>query len=535
MNNTRCLAYIPDPFAVQASLYCLYAPGAGCTFITARQVGELRDSILTYDVPSLVDDLRRNGAPPPQRPVDISEALRLLARVPRDEGRDVRENVWKELAKHFGSSTDARRFEGVVACRDPRPDEATAERLTKLAAESLSSLWNNTRERLDDLGEFERFDRVEVPLQGIFGARQHSGIAIDRKAGEDLLRKLSDERYRGYAAVAATLDRSPTGLNFWNIAEHLERTDAAHLDFVAHSGNLRDAFKLASATSAFARNFLMLADAGRDEEILKRMMGEDDNRTHPTFQVFGTVTGRIMASDPQLQHLRRRSRRLISPDPGMRLVYLDYSQFEPGVLAFLSADRALMSAYNDGDLYIALSKQVFGRADQRSLSKRMFLAYCYGMSAEGIAHLVTADDSQRSRYCDAVEHFFSMFAGLIKYRESSQKKLLEEGSSSSLFGNFRVRRTRDARLTSKECRWAVNHPVQATASLVFKEALIALAERFGVNSIVLPVHDAVLAQFSSDERFDDTVAEAEHIMAEAFARRCPGIKPRVSIGEFSTN
>jgi DNA polymerase I-like protein with 3'-5' exonuclease and polymerase domains len=87
-------------------------------------------------------------------------------------------------------------------------------------------------------------------------------------------------------------------------------------------------------------------------------------------------------------------------------------------------------------------------------------------------------------------------------------------------------------LTFKEKRWALNHPVQATESPIFKEALVALSERFGGESIVLPVHDTVM-QFKSDIHFEEHKTEAENIMLAAFRNRCPVLNERVSAGNFS--
>ena len=79
----------------------------------------------------------------------------------------------------------------------------------------------------------------------------------------------------------------------------------------------------------------------------------------------------------------------------------------------------------------------------------------------------------------------------------------------------------------------MNQPVQATASLIFKEALIALANRFGNDSILLPMHDAVLMQFAAGEGFEGKCSEAEVLMLNAFHARCPGIAPRVTAGSFA--
>lgn len=524
------LAYVPDLFGVQASIYCLYDENGAYRFLSARELSEFANPFVTYDLSSLIDDLRRRQVPPPTMPIDVSEALKLCAGIPRDEGGEKLADLWTHFLGHFDNTAPAIQFKSIFQGREPRPSQADAEELTQLAAKALQNLWRMTRKRLNDAGELVRFESVEAPLHGVFGNRQWSGIAVDRTVAAELMLKVTDEKYRAYSAVAASLNCSPTGLNFWNVQAHLNRTDVAHLADISDGGRLREAFKMAQFTSQFAREFLSYADAGRDEGIIRQATGADD-RVHPVFQVFGTVTGRVMVSDPYLQQLRRSYRKLIVADPGQRLIYLDYSQFEPGILASLCGDKNLISAYNEGDLYIALSNRIFGRADQRPLSKRMFLAFCYGMTADRIAGLVTSNSEQQNAYRDAVEQFFGVFPGLSEFRVKSQLELASTGNVQSPVGNSR-HRTRTGALTSKEQRWALNHPVQSTASLIFKEALVNLAAKFGRDSIILPVHDAVLMQFDANEKFESQVNCAEQIMTAAFRRRCPDIEPRMSVGSF---
>jgi DNA polymerase I-like protein with 3'-5' exonuclease and polymerase domains len=285
--------------------------------------------------------------------------------------------------------------------------------------------------------------------------------------------------------------------------------------------------------SQFANDFLQFTDAERDERIIRRAMGLD-GRVYPTFDVVGTVSSRIMVSDPNLQHLRRSYRGIVAADIGKRPIYLDYSQFEPGILAYLSGDAKMVAAYNEGDLYTALSQRVFGTSEQRALSKQMFLAFCYGMTSERISGLVAkAGDAGSALDCSqAVSGFFSSFPGLDEYRSRLAGELERQGHVSSLFGNCRWR-TRKGPLAHEEKRWAVNQPIQATASLIFKEAMIRLAETFGNSSILLPMHDAVLLQFDDDETFGHRLVEAEALMLDAFHRRCPGVSAKVTAGPFA--
>lgn len=534
MNKISFLAYVPDPFGVRAVHYYLCNEHDQPTAIASNKVSEYDGLIVTFECAALVDELQRVGLPPPSNLADLSDALRLCVGIPRDEGGERRWDVWSWLSPYFPNLEDAKLFKAIFESRHERPDELLMTTLMVSAAIAIRCLWEKTVKCLAASGELERFTAVEIPIQGIFSYRQYAGIRINNEIAATVCLKIRDEKYHAYREVASALGRSPTGLNFWNIQQHLASTDVNHLSDIDDGGRLRDAFKLAAFRSTFARNFLAYIESSRDEVIVRQAIGQHD-RLHPVFRVMGTVTGRILVSDPYLQQLRRSHRGIISADPGLQLKYLDYSQFEPGIVAFLSKDEQLIRAYNDGDVYTALSERVFGSAQYRSLSKRIYLAFCYGMSAEGIAKLVARSESSNSElvaYRDAISEFFSAFSGLTNLHSFSESELIINGYVGSLFGNKRYRRN-DGPLTAKERRWALNQRVQATASLIFKEALAALEKQFGRQRIVLPVHDAVLMQFEADSTLETNVENAVTAMKNAFMARCPGIRVRVTVGEFS--
>jgi len=532
MTDLAFLAYLPDPFSVRAGAFWCMTSGCQGRRVSAEEVSCFDGTLVTYGLPALIDELRRAGHAPQRNPIDIGEALRLVAGVPRDEGGEKRWDVWRHLAPHFSDNATARLFIAAAKSRVAWPDEPLFSNMLNAASHALEQLWDQTKTSLRERGELDRFLSVEVPVQRIFAHRQAAGIAIDRDAADALLVQLERERYGAFQRVATTLCTNPTGLNFWNIGPRIGKTDLAHLACIEDGGRLRDAFKLASNRSNFAKDFLQFANTAQDEITLRRAAGID-RRLYPTFSIIGTVTGRILVSDPQLQQLRRHYRGIVSADPGKRLTYLDYSQFEPGILAFLSGDAHLISAYCRGDLYKALSQQMFGTDAQRPLSKRIFLAFCYGMTSEGIARLVSGVDNREEmlRCQKVVDAFFMSFPGLDEYRARMEAELGCAGYVSSIMGNRRYR-TSNGPLTPKEKRWALNQPVQATASLIFKEALISLAKAFGRNSILLPVHDAVLLQLDDDGTFDEKLAEAEALMLSAFESRCPGLSAKVSVGPF---
>lgn len=534
MTDVSLLAYLPDPFAVQTSRFLIRKPSGEYQHLNARELSEFPTRLLTYDMPALVDDLRRLKHAPPIHILDIGDALRILVGRSKDEGGEKRWNIWPELKRRFADKADADLFERLSLSRESRPDSDELSHLLEAAGEALSELWKSLSSRLKHQGEYDRLTSVEWPLQSAFAYRQFRGVRVDAAGAATLLERISAEKYAAYRRVAEHLNKSPTGLNYWNVQRHLADTDVAYLLDLDPGGQLQSAFEMAAIASPFADAFVSLMKAGRDASIVRRALGGSD-RLFPIFHVLGTVSGRILVSDPYLQQLRRAYRSLIVAEPHHRLIYLDYTQFEPGVLAGLSGDTKLIAAYNDGDLYTALAEVLFGDIAQRPVAKRVFLAFSYGMTPDRIAIMLAGDAAanEQAAYAAKIAAFFEAFPGVARFRISQQNALRADGHVASLFGNRRLRTTTGGHLSLKEQRWALNHPVQSTASLIFKEALNAIIGEFGVDSVILPVHDAVLLQFLDDEYFNGRAQRASEIMVEHFAHRVPGVRARIKAGTFA--
>lgn len=532
MLEERYLAYFPDPFGVGASRYFL-KHGSFYTELSASDASALDGPVVTYDAASLIDDLRKCNVAPPAALIDVGEAIRLCSGVSRADGGERRWSFWRRVRPYFQSKEEWLRASEVHEARSKRPEREAEATLLASLLDALELLWAATKTDLEKAGEFKRFFDIEVPAASVFYRRQVIGLPIDNSATAAALSAALQTKYEAYLKVADLLNVSPTGLNYWNISGKLAQTDVRDLEISAEGYNLRDQLRIASAKSVFADVFTSYMDASRDVDVLTRL-SDGSGRVYPTFHPFGTITSRVLVSDPYLQELKRKYRNVIVGEEGYRLWYLDYSQFEPGVMASLSGDEHLVKLYNEGDVYTALSASIFGDPSKRDLCKRIFLAFSYGMSTAGIARLLAGPNSseaERTDFARRVDEFFSKFPRLLEFKAGLERRLADDGYIATLNGNRRIR-THTGPLVAKERRWAVSQVIQGTASLIFKKAIIDLAARFGSTSMLLPMHDAVLMQFPAGEEGPKMVAEAQQMMVSAFLLHCPGLSPRVTIGAF---
>ena len=535
MTDPAYLAYIPDPFGTRTYIFMLLEPDRRPRTVSTLYLSKYSKPIISYNIPDLVEDLRRIHREPPPLILDIVEMIRLRIGQRKDDLREDDYNIWVLIQRYLSDREEAVLFERIVSRQVDMGERSKALRLLRKVTRALQLYWNDLSSELEASNDLDRVQKIEWPLQGVFAYRQCKGIAIDTSKADDILLQIQKEKYLAFMQVARLLNRNPSGLTFWNIHPYLEYTDVSYLQEISPGNRLQDAFELATSHSKFARDFLTFSKSSRDESVVKRSMSEH-TRVHPIFRIFATVTSRISVTDPNLQQLRRAYRSLVLPDRGSRLIYLDYAQFEPGVFAGLVSDDSLVEAYNSGDVYSALADALFCDSGRRPLAKRVYLAFSYGMSPARIAKLLLGDSGSgddHSAYMDRIRSFFDDYIGIEEYRRTQQKQLVDEGFVSSVWGNRRYRRSRGG-LTAKEARWSINHRVQSTASLIFKEALIDLVAEFGRQSILLPVHDAVLLQFDDDAAFDEKVRRSREIMRNVFTRRFSAIDVNVVARRFDS-
>ena len=280
--------------------------------------------------------------------------------------------------------------------------------------------------------------------------------------------------------------------------------------------------------------FLYLLKNARESQAnyksLLRYNFDKYKRIYPEFDTFGTVTGRILISKPNIQNIKKTFRSFFVPEDDYRLLYIDFSQFEPGILAHLSKDESLLGLYNEGDIYGSLSLLVFGDLQDREIAKSLFLSFMYGMKEENILKMVNKITKSEEKM-EKAKIFFRDFNRLLLWKEKSFKCAVEKGFSESINGNRRYFNKTDR--FGIEKRWVVNQIIQGTASYIFKKSLLKLSKLSNKMNFLIPMHDAILLELPGNE-FDKLKNDSEEIFLETFKEICPSIIPKVKFQDFAS-
>lgn len=249
---------------------------------------------------------------------------------------------------------------------------------------------------------------------------------------------------------------------------------------------------------------------------LPLMINDSTGRVHTSYQQAVAATGRLSSTDPNLQNIpvrnaegRRIRQAFVAPE-GRSILAADYSQIELRIMAHLSGDEGLLSAFSAGkDIHKATAAEIFGVpldeviADQRRAAKAVNFGLIYGMSAFGLAKQLNVSRGEAQEY---VNLYFARYPGVKAYMEDTREKAKEQGYVETLFG----RRLYLPEINSKNAmrrnyaeRTAINAPMQGTAADIIKLAMISVHDwlREGTTStkMIMQVHDELVFEVADEE------------------------------------
>lgn len=240
-------------------------------------------------------------------------------------------------------------------------------------------------------------------------------------------------------------------------------------------------------------------------------------KIHTTFNQALTATGRLSSSKPNLQNIPIRTERgkeirkaFVPSRPDGLIVSADYSQIELRIMAHLSCDSHLISAFRNGqDVHAITAAKIFGidisevTADQRRIAKTANFGIMYGISAFGLSQRLKIGRSEAKKI---IEDYFANFPAISSYIEDTLTAARENGYVETIFGRRRYLpdiTSRNATVRSLAERNAINAPIQGTSADIIKLAMINVARRIREENMqsrmVLQIHDELVFDATSDE------------------------------------
>ncbi len=375
--------------------------------------------------------------------------------------------------------------------------------------------------RLRDMGMRGIYDDIELPALYVLRSMEREGIRVDREAlkeyGDRIAVKLVSLEQQIYGQAGEKFNiNSPkqlgeilfgkmglpsgkrTKTGYSTSAEVLEKLAPDH----PIVGDILEYRTLAKLKSTYADG---LAD----------YIGAD-GRIHGTFNQTITATGRISSTEPNLQNipirleLGRLIRKVFIPKDNYVFTDADYSQIELRLLAHMSADGALISAYReDSDIHRITASKVFRTPleevtpKQRSNAKAVNFGIVYGISSFGLSRDLSISVQEAKEY---IEEYFRTYPSIKEYLDRLVSNAREKGYAETLYGRRRpVPELSSGNFMQRQFgeRIAMNSPLQGTAADIIKIAMINVYKRLdreGLKSrLILQIHDELLIETAPGE------------------------------------
>ncbi|WP_397409070.1 DNA polymerase I [Polaromonas sp.] len=239
-------------------------------------------------------------------------------------------------------------------------------------------------------------------------------------------------------------------------------------------------------------------------------------RVHTHYAQAVAVTGRLSSNEPNLQNIPvktaegRRVREAFVAPPGCLIASADYSQIELRIMAHLSGDEALLSAFTDGlDVHRATAAEVFGVAvdqvssEQRRYAKVINFGLIYGMSSFGLARNLGIETKAAAAYIDK---YFQRYPGVKNYMEQTVVFAQKNHFVETVFGRRlylpEINGGNGPRKKAAE-RQAINAPMQGTAADLIKLSMVKVQDVLDAEQratkMIMQVHDELVFEVPEAE------------------------------------
>ena len=413
------------------------------------------------------------------------------------------------------------------------------------AAAAILELAATLPTKLATINELELYLDLELPLTTILAEMEATGIAVDIPTLEEQL-----DTFTNLVTQEETAARTIAG------DPNLLLTSPKQLQVVLFETlGLPKTKKIKTGYSTAAKEIETLA-ANHPHEFLNHLLAHreyqkmkttleglikavgDDGRIHTTFQQTMTSTGRLSSTDPNLQNIPIRTpagkkiRSAFTVGTNYEtLLTADYSQIEMRVMAHLSNDPGLITAYNNGeDLHNYVGAKVFDvppsgvTPELRRKVKALSYGLVYGLSAFGLSQQLNIPAGEAKQI---MENYFHRFGGVKHYLDTVVTQARKDGYTATLFDRRRYlpELTSTNRATRENAeRAALNAPIQGAAADIIKIAMLRIHHELkktnAKSRVLLQVHDELVVEIAPGEL--TTVKKLiEHEMDNAITLKVP--------------
>ncbi len=406
--------------------------------------------------------------------------------------------------------------------------QAQLEKVCEYACEDTDITWQLKQlfaQKLKGTHLEKLFNNIELPLIPVLSAMELEGIRIDIDALNDFSKELESRILELNEGV-----QNITGKTF-NLAspkqlgqvlfEHLKLVDKPKKTKTGQYSTSEETLLKLKGKHEIIDDILEYRQLQKLKstyvDALPELASEKEERIHTTYQQAVATTGRLSSINPNLQNIPIRSdkgrevrKAFVPRNENFTLLAADYSQIELRLMAHLSQDEGMLSAFqNKEDIHASTAAKVYQISldevsrKQRSHAKMVNFGIIYGISAFGLAQRLGI---KRTEAKEIIENYFAQYPKVKAYMDLSIERAREKGYVETLMGRKRLLKdinSRNAVVRGYAERNAINAPIQGSAADIIKLAMIDVHKVFQQEKLkskmLLQVHDELVFDAHKEE------------------------------------
>ena len=338
--------------------------------------------------------------------------------------------------------------------------QAPLDKVCEYACEDADITWQLKQifaQKLKGTHLEKLFNDIELPLVPVLSAMELEGIRIDIDALNDFSKELEsrilelNEGVQTIAGIPFNL-ASPKQLG-QVLFEHLKLVDKAKKTKTGQYSTSEETLLKLKGKHEIIDDILEFRQLQKLKstyvDALPELASEKEERIHTTYQQAVAATGRLSSINPNLQNIPIRSEKgrevrkaFVAKNENFTLLAADYSQIELRLMAHLSQDEGMLSAFQSKeDIHAATAAKVYQVSlekvsrEQRSHAKMVNFGIIYGISAFGLAQRLGI---KRSEAKEIIENYFAQYPKVKAYMDLSIERAREKGYVESLMGRKRL-------------------------------------------------------------------------------------------------
>ncbi|MGC6431979.1 MAG: DNA polymerase I [Jejuia sp.] len=395
------------------------------------------------------------------------------------------------------------------------------EKQTEYAVEDADITLQLKEHFQNELGEANTqrlFDDIEIPLLRALTSMELEGIKMNPKIIEDLsienkeeIKSLED-KIRSYSETEFNI-ASPRQLGIV-LFEELKIVDKPKKTKTGQYATGIEVLNNLKGKHPIIDDLIRWRSLNKlQTSYLNPLPNQIDPRTHKIHTEFSQITaatGRLSSINPNLQNItirteegRKLRKAFIPRSEDFTLLAADYSQIELRIIAALSKEETMISAFQNGeDIHASTASKVFNVAindvtrEQRSNAKTVNFGIIYGVSAFGLSNQTNLS---RAESKELIDTYYATYPKLRNYIQDQVDFARDNGYVQTVLGRRRYLKdinSRNAVVRGAAERNAVNAPIQGSAADIIKIAMINIHQKLSEGNfktkMLLQVHDELV-------------------------------------------